>query len=410
VFDPDRLAAVRATGLLDTEAEEPFDRLAGLAATLLDAPLAFITVVDDTRSFWKSCIGVDAEAPASRQNAVEESFCQYVVGSREPLIVGDAANDPITRDNPAIRQMGVAAWAGFPVFAPGGEVLGTFCVVDQRVREWTERDVEVLRTLALAAAGEVALRLALERAGEAAARSESLARTLQRSLLPPRLPAVPHLDVGARHRAGGDGAEVLGDFFDLFETGDRWEVVIGDVCGKGSPAAIVTGLARWTIRTAALGAGRPSDVLHVLNETLLGQPPDEQRHLTAVLASLARDEHGGVRGHLCSAGHVPPLIRRATGAVETVEQFGTLLGAFEGCRLVDVELALAPGDQLVLCTDGVTEARRGRELYGEQRLAAHVAATNADADALAGSITGAVMAWSDAPVHDDVVVLVVGAR
>ena len=76
VFDPERLAAVRATGLLDTDAEEPFDRLAMLASTLLDAPLAFITVVDDSRSFWKSCIGVDASDLLARQNTVQESFCQ----------------------------------------------------------------------------------------------------------------------------------------------------------------------------------------------------------------------------------------------------------------------------------------------------------------------------------------------
>jgi sigma-B regulation protein RsbU (phosphoserine phosphatase) len=199
---------VRDTGLLDTPAEEPFDRLARLAAVTLDAPLAFVTVVDESRSFWKSCIGVDATDPADRQNLVEESFCQYVVGSDAELVVGDVVSDPRTRDNPSIAGMGVAAWAGFPLRAPGGETLGSFCVVDTRIRVWTDRDVRVLETLAEAASGEVALRAALEQ-------SAALARTLQQTLLPPVAPRAPGLEIGTIYRAAGSGVEVLGDFYDV---------------------------------------------------------------------------------------------------------------------------------------------------------------------------------------------------
>lgn len=156
IDDPGRLSAVRETGLLDTPAEEPFDRLARLAATTLDAPLAFVTVVDDRRSFWKACIGVDARDPADRQNPVDQSFCQYVVGLDAELVVGDAAGDPRTQDNPSIAAMGVAAWAGFPLRSPEGEVVGSFCVVDTRVRTWSDHDVEVLRTLAHAFSGATA--------------------------------------------------------------------------------------------------------------------------------------------------------------------------------------------------------------------------------------------------------------
>lgn len=113
ILDPARLAAVRRTGLLDTGPEEAFDRLTRLAATLLGTPYAFVTVVDETRSFWKSCIGVSSTDPAERQNAVGDSFCQYVIGMDAELIVGDAEADPRTRDNPSIELMGVHAWAGF---------------------------------------------------------------------------------------------------------------------------------------------------------------------------------------------------------------------------------------------------------------------------------------------------------
>ena len=180
VFDPKRLLAVYATGLLDTAAEENFDRLAGLAAMLLHAPYAFVTVVDETRSFWKSCIGIESDDPADRQNRVEDSFCQYVIGTGEPLIIGDAAADPRTATNPSIKSMGVAAWAGYPLLGPKGDVLGTFCVVDTVVREWSEQDVHVLATLAAAASAEIALR---DAASSATAATVAVQRSQQRLTL-----------------------------------------------------------------------------------------------------------------------------------------------------------------------------------------------------------------------------------
>ena len=159
VTDPARLAAVRSSGLLDSAPEESFDQLTALAAELLGAPLAFMTVVDDRRSFWKSSFGAPPEGP--RQNSVEESFCRYVIESGEPLVVGDAGTHPLTRDNPSIESMGVAAWAGFPVRMRDGFVLGSFCVVDRSPREWTDQDVRILEALAGAARSEVHLREAL---------------------------------------------------------------------------------------------------------------------------------------------------------------------------------------------------------------------------------------------------------
>jgi GAF domain-containing protein len=205
VFSAARLAAVHRTGLLDTEAEEPFDRLACLAATLVSASSAFVTVVDERRSFWKSCVGA-ATAAGVRENPVEQSFCQYVIGTGEPLIVGDTTIDPRTRDNPSVLLMGVAAWAGYPVRAPDGAVLGTFCVVDLVTREWTPRDREILSTLAHAASGEVSLRMiaadaqrATVRAQEQTQRAEQYAHILQESLLPAGLPDVPGLQLAARY-------------------------------------------------------------------------------------------------------------------------------------------------------------------------------------------------------------------
>ena len=172
------------TGLMDSAADEGFDRLARLAAHLLRAPFAFLTVVDDRRSYWKSRIGIEEAGP--RENTLDESFCQYVVDSGEPLVLADVREDPRTRHNPSIRSMGVVAWAGFPVHTPDGHVLGTLCVVDTVVRQWTDDDVATLSALAEVASREVALRAAATAATAALtvaererARAEVLARIVE---------------------------------------------------------------------------------------------------------------------------------------------------------------------------------------------------------------------------------------
>ncbi|WP_369258390.1 SpoIIE family protein phosphatase [Geodermatophilus amargosae] len=154
---PGRLAAVRATQLLDAAAEESFDRLTRIAQRLTGAPLAFMTAVDDVRSYWLSSQGLPEGGPT--QNTVEESFCQYVLRG-DPLVLADVTTDERTAGNPSITGMGVRAWAGFPVRTPDGQVLGSFCVVDTAVHPWTEEDVQLLEELAAIASREVALRMA----------------------------------------------------------------------------------------------------------------------------------------------------------------------------------------------------------------------------------------------------------
>ena len=155
--DPGRLAAVHATQLLDAAAEESFDRLTRIAQRLTGAPLAFMTVVDEARSYWLSGQGLPEGSP--RQNTVEESFCQYVLGG-DPLVLADVTVDERTAANPSIEGMGVRAWAGFPVRTPDGQVLGSFCVVDTTVHPWSAEDVQLLEELAAIASREVALRVA----------------------------------------------------------------------------------------------------------------------------------------------------------------------------------------------------------------------------------------------------------
>ncbi|HEX8519538.1 MAG TPA: SpoIIE family protein phosphatase, partial [Pseudonocardia sp.] len=173
---PARLAQVRRSRLLDTPPEEAFDRFARLATVLLGDVTAFVTIVDERRSFWKACVTAEGSTLGVRQNTVEESFCRYVIGQDGPVVVTDARTEPLTAGNPSVEAMGVVAWAGYPVRSPDGEILGTFCVAADRPRRWTTTELQTLETLAHAVSGEVALRLAADEARDAMRAAETQAR------------------------------------------------------------------------------------------------------------------------------------------------------------------------------------------------------------------------------------------
>ncbi|MEQ9401496.1 MAG: response regulator [Longimicrobiales bacterium] len=163
ITDPARLATLRRVGVVDMPAEEAFDRLTRLASRFLDVPVALASFVDEDRQFFASCTGTLAEPwHSERQTPLSHSFCQHVVRSAEPLIIEDARDHPQVKDNLAIPDLGVVAYAGWPMTAPSGEVLGSFCVIDTQPRTWTPDELSVLADLAQAVNTEIALRLELE--------------------------------------------------------------------------------------------------------------------------------------------------------------------------------------------------------------------------------------------------------
>jgi serine phosphatase RsbU (regulator of sigma subunit) len=266
-------------------------------------------------------------------------------------------------------------------------------------RRYDEYDVEVAQELARRCATAIDNnRLYSERS--------YIARTLQEGLLPLELPDIPGLEAAVRFRHSGDGGEVGGDFYDLFETGSRgWTVVLGDVCGKGPDAAAVTALARYTLRTAALRHRLPSRSLSILNEALLRQRSD-RRFCTVAYAYLEKVD-GGARVGFASGGHPLPLLLHSDGAVETVGAAGTLLGVVADPVLEDRSLVLGRGDTLVFFTDGVIEPRGPGETIDEARLAELVAAcAGRGADAVAAEIERAALSSHGGRPRDDIAVLV----
>ena len=152
-----RLKALRETRLLDSATEEAFDRLAQLAAKLLNAPVALISLVDDDRQFFKSCVGLAEPWNTARETPLSHSFCRHALSSAEPLVIEDARTHPLVRDNLAIRDLDVVAYAGVPLITPAGHALGTLCVIDHQPRSWTADQIETLKTLTAAVVSEIEL-------------------------------------------------------------------------------------------------------------------------------------------------------------------------------------------------------------------------------------------------------------
>ncbi|MEV3925691.1 SpoIIE family protein phosphatase [Actinomadura coerulea] len=243
---------------------------------------------------------------------------------------------------------------------------------------------------------------ARRRARESEARARQLAETLQRSFIPPVLPPVPGLEVGDAYRPAGAGDEVGGDFYDVFEISpDRWGLVLGDVCGKGAEAAVVTSLARYTVRAVATEAESPADVLRKLNASLLGH--DAERFCTAVYAGIESGPGGGPLLTVSLGGHPAPILAASSGEVRPIGRPGDLLGLFDDVVLTDETVELRSGDAVLFFTDGVSEARRDREFFGEERLAGLLSDARAfDAGAITARIIDRVLGFQDGVPRDDI--------
>lgn len=232
-----------------------------------------------------------------------------------------------------------------------------------------------------------------------------IARTLQSSLLPPELPEVGGLEIGAAFHAMGDGYEVGGDFYDAFELKEgRWAFTLGDVCGKGSEAAAITALARYTIRASAMRSRNATTVLRTVNEAVHRNDPS--RYCTAAYVAM---RPGSGQLTLVLGGHPQPLLLRADGTVEAVGAHGALLGTFATWKGAATKVDFGPGDLLLLYSDGVTEARSSDDFYGEDRLIATLeSARGQDAASVVHLIESSVLSFAGG-ITDDVTMLAIRA-
>jgi GAF domain-containing protein len=145
---PERMEALAASGALDTAPNEQLDFMIRVASVILHVPMAVLSIVDKHRQFFKSQVGIREPWASARETPLSHSFCQWVVAANDDLAVEDARKHPGLRSNLAIRDIGIIAYAGSPVFSKQGPALGSFCAMDSQPRKWEPADLDSLRCFA----------------------------------------------------------------------------------------------------------------------------------------------------------------------------------------------------------------------------------------------------------------------
>jgi GAF domain-containing protein len=161
--DPQRLAAFERLDLLDAKPDAGFDRYTALAAELLNAPVALVSLVDSRHQAFLSRLSSDPKLEGVDETPLSYSFCQHAVRTKAPLVIGDARLDPLVSENPSIEEFGLVAYAGAPIMTRDEQALGTLCVLDHEPRKWTSEQVKTLTDLAGAVASEIELRAQMRR-------------------------------------------------------------------------------------------------------------------------------------------------------------------------------------------------------------------------------------------------------
>ncbi len=237
-------------------------------------------------------------------------------------------------------------------------------------------------------------------------REHNIAQVLQKALLPHKLPQMPGCEIAVVYRPASREAEVGGDFYDAFEIGDRkLAVLIGDVTGKGLPAAVRVATARHTIRSCAYIDPKPSKVMSLANEVLCKSLSDvDEGMITAAFVVL--DTITGMMT-MAIGGHEPVALRRANGEVEQIDVTGRVLGVLGGFIYPEVSLKLDAGDMVVMVTDGITEAREtGGEFFGIEGVMNFLSYTTlVSANEMASGLLDTAKAHGGGRLRDDAVVL-----
>lgn len=195
VTSPDRLCELQRLRLTDASPEPQFDRLTALASRLLEAPVALVSLVDDRRQFFKSCLGLPEPWATHRETPLSHSFCKLAVETAAELVVPDSREHEILRDNGAVKDLGVIAYLGIPIFSSQGKCLGSFCVIDGVVRNWTEEQIQTMRDLTRCVESEIELRSQLLQTQELSRRKSDFLAQLSHELRNPLSPMLSGLQM-----------------------------------------------------------------------------------------------------------------------------------------------------------------------------------------------------------------------
>src|SRR3954447_3343779 len=349
----------------------------------------------------------DVDAPGALATVLRTRRASLVTDLDAAMLRALARDD---EHHEALRELDVAAALSAPLVVRGRVIGALTMLFGARRRRPGEADLHLAAQLAARAATAIDnARLHRDRT--------HIARTPQRSLLPPRLPRVDGFEIAGRYRAAGEGNVVGGDFYDVFQrTDSSWIVALGDVCGKGPEAAALTALARYTLRAAAISDGAPQRLMASLNEAILRDQRGEgqgDRYMTAITGCLDLDPVHPLLT-IGSAGHPPPVLMRADGSGEALDVGGRALRLPPGLDVGSHKVALEPGDTLLLYTDGVLDAGAPRRPFEmDELVAAACAASRGPAAEMARAIERAALERAIGAPRDDIAIVVLrrdGAR
>lgn len=332
-----RRRAIDATALLDTEPERRFDRFTELARTLWRAPMATITLFDDSRAFFKSRPGlpiVDMPTP--------QTFCASVLERDAAVVVPDALADPAFRALPGVRgELGIRFYAGQPVRDAHGTVIGTVCIYDRVPRTFDEHDLEVLAQLGRCVEAEVD-----------STRDRDHALRVQSALLPRSARPV----VGYSFAATSMPTRlVAGDVFDHLTIDGVHHLLVGDVMGKGTAAAILMAAFRTAVRACALADRPDRDPGRLLAEARDVVQSDLDSAEAFVTAFLASADPASGQLVYADAGHGLSVVVGHDGSTRRLASHGLPVGVDPTCTWSSDSLVLEPGQMLVCCSDGLLE-------------------------------------------------------
>jgi sigma-B regulation protein RsbU (phosphoserine phosphatase) len=417
--DDEAASGAAFTALLEDSAEELYESApCGYLSTLMDGTIA---KVNATLLNW---LGLEREAVVGHRRFVD----LLNVGGK---LYHETHFAPLLRMQGELRgialEMRTAAGGRLPVLVSSVIKYGTegqallirttvFDASDRRAyeEELLRRRQEAELAHAEAERARAQAEQARRQAESDRARLADALAVLQKSLAPDLLPAVPGLETAVHyHTASPD--ELGGDFYDLFPVkGDRWAFFLGDVCGKGPEAAALTSLTRYALRAAAYHDPEPRAALATLNSVLHERytASGDPRYCTCIFGVLESGTDDRVGVHLGSGGHPPAIVMRADGRAEFLPTLGGLLvGVLPDAPFVTAATTLAPGDTLLLYTDGLTEARTGPSrdsLYGEEALLAFAAGqAPAAPQAMIAALTGLLESFGDG-LDDDTALLALG--
>jgi sigma-B regulation protein RsbU (phosphoserine phosphatase) len=405
--DEEKTPDAAFAALLEDSTEELYESApCGYLSTLMDG---IIAKINTTLLTW---LGLEREAVVGRMRFTDL------------LTVGGKLYHE-THFAPLLRMQGEISGIALDIRQTGGGRMPV--LVSSVVKYGTTGDPLLIRTTVFDARDRRAYEQELLRSRKAAeearkqadadrARLQDALAVLQKSLLPDTLPAVPGVETAAYyHTASPD--RLGGDFYDVFPLGgERFGFFLGDVCGKGPQAAAVTSLTRYALRAAALHDPDPVSALTTLNKVLYERyagGSGDPRYCTAVFGTLEPDpDTGQIAVHLASGGHPPVIVVRADGTADFLPTPGGLLvGILPSARFTAATTVLAPGDMLLLYTDGITEARTGADrtsLYGDEALLAFAADhAGKPPTAVIQALTGLLHSFGDG-LDDDTALLALG--